>query len=245
MALDWFLPYLQNDLKNFCFVHAMPTNQPIPQKDPEGWGRCFWACFSYFISISISLRLCSALCNCGVLLLERSRHERSWGAELYEANTGLKHVKIDPKPRKNCDGDHLGTDSPSLPTCLQLHCDGLHDLQAVLVKRVERLVPHDVGLQDVAAAAAEHEKRLVQLHRLVCGGQSRSEPRGSSRRSLSPGKPPAESPQPWVEGFCTKHPRDIPIKVGTEVGELIQITSNHGTGGSATRNVNFLGGVLW
>lgn len=107
MALDWFLPYLQNDLKNFFFVHAMPksqmlTNQPIPQKDPKIWGRCFWACFSYFISISISLRLCSALCNCGVLPMERSHHEKSQGAELYEANTGLKHVKIDPKPRKNC-----------------------------------------------------------------------------------------------------------------------------------------------
>lgn len=64
---------------------------------------------------------------------------------------GLKHVETDPKIgleelNPNLDSGHLGMDVPSLPTCLQLHCDGLHNLQAVLVEGVKRLIPHDVGL---------------------------------------------------------------------------------------------------
>lgn len=60
-------------------------------------------------------------------------------------------------------------------TCLQLDCDGLHNLQAVLVEGVKGLVPHDVRLQDVATAATEHEERLVQLHRFVCGRGDRAD----------------------------------------------------------------------
>lgn len=116
--------------------------------------------------------------------------------------------------------------APARPPCLQLDGDGLHDLQAALVEGVEEVVPHDVRLQDVAAAPAQHEQRLVQLHRLVwkqnppelrarpvgpggAGRQARAtshrEPRGAAEpRKWASGRPEEGNGQKWVLGRCSR-----------------------------------------
>ena len=50
---------------------------------------------------------------------------------------------------------------------LDLQSDGLQAPQRVAVEGVKGVVPHDGGLQDVAAPAVQHEQSLVHLHGLV------------------------------------------------------------------------------
>lgn len=63
----------------------------------------------------------------------------------------------------------------------------LQAAQRVLVEGVEGLVPHDGGLQDVAAATVEHEQSLVHLHGLVWDGGGTRVNTETDRRSCSPG----------------------------------------------------------
>lgn len=163
-------------------LQTNPSHLLAP-KLPKGWLRYFWACFIYFtLHLALAQVGLSAVQFWGsplvkmILQAEKDQQTqettgyRSLWSE-YEAETYKNHPWLTQnggRSKPHLDGDH-GVDLLSSPTCLQLHRDGLHDLQAVLVKGVERLVPHDVRLQDVATATTEHEERLVQLHRFVCG----------------------------------------------------------------------------